>query len=247
MRATPAVFFPSGEKMVICKLSCRHFLCFPPLTDWLTDSMCCCGPVYALVDGFILQHTGLYPIVSKGMRLIAQGKDPLEGQRHMCGMGNMFNYHSTGFPELDELMRTPQSLIFIMELLQVCFTFISFLENILFWKLFSFSPNYVRSSFLTYFLRVTKKTVSGRQNKLGIPAEVNSSMLTFLPPKLFSATCSFSCVSGSGVVDYSLCFCALPFASLRWETRCPTKESRGWWKRTRSCRRCRSSTCRAIC
>lgn len=53
------------------------------------------------------------------MRLIAQGKDPLEGQRHMCGMGNMFHYHSTGFPELDELMRTPQPLIFIMELLQV--------------------------------------------------------------------------------------------------------------------------------
>ncbi|XP_035017285.1 aryl-hydrocarbon-interacting protein-like 1 isoform X1 [Hippoglossus stenolepis] len=64
-------------------------------------------------------HTGLYPIVSKGMRLIAQGKDPLEGQRHMCGMGNVFHYHSTGFPELDELMRTPQPLIFIMELLQV--------------------------------------------------------------------------------------------------------------------------------
>ena len=53
------------------------------------------------------------------MRLIAQGKDPLEGQRHMCGMGNMFHYHSTGYPELDELMRTPQPLIFIMELLQV--------------------------------------------------------------------------------------------------------------------------------
>lgn len=67
----------------------------------------------------ILQHTGLYPIVSKGMRLIAQGKDPLEGQRHMCGMGNLFHYHSTGFPELDELMRTPQPLIFIMELVQV--------------------------------------------------------------------------------------------------------------------------------
>uniref|UniRef100_A0A3Q0S0V2 Aryl hydrocarbon receptor interacting protein like 2 n=1 Tax=Amphilophus citrinellus TaxID=61819 RepID=A0A3Q0S0V2_AMPCI len=66
-----------------------------------------------------IQHTGLYPIVSKGMRLIAQGKDPLEGQRHMCGMGNLFHYHSTGFPELDELMRTPQPLIFIMELLQV--------------------------------------------------------------------------------------------------------------------------------
>lgn len=69
-----------------------------------------------------LQHTGLYPIVSKGMRLIAQGKDPLEGQRHMCGMGNMFHYHSTGYPELDELMRTPQPLIFIMELLQVSAT-----------------------------------------------------------------------------------------------------------------------------
>lgn len=71
------------------------------------------------VLGLFLQHTGLYPIVSKGMRLIAQGKDPLEGQKHMCGMGNLFHYHSTGFPELDELMKTPQPLIFIMELVQV--------------------------------------------------------------------------------------------------------------------------------
>lgn len=53
------------------------------------------------------------------MRLAAQGKDPLEGQKHMCGMGNVFTYHSTGFPELDELMRTPQPLIFIMELISV--------------------------------------------------------------------------------------------------------------------------------
>ncbi|XP_036404455.1 aryl-hydrocarbon-interacting protein-like 1 [Megalops cyprinoides] len=64
-------------------------------------------------------HTGLYPIVSKGMRLAAQGRDPLEGQKHMCGMGNLFHYHSTGFPELDELMRDPQPLIFIMELISV--------------------------------------------------------------------------------------------------------------------------------
>ncbi|KAL0974125.1 hypothetical protein UPYG_G00215990 [Umbra pygmaea] len=64
-------------------------------------------------------HTGLYPIVSKGLRLIAQGKDPLEGQRHTCGMGNLFHYNSTGWTELDELMRTPQPLIFIMELIQV--------------------------------------------------------------------------------------------------------------------------------
>lgn len=58
-------------------------------------------------------------MVSKGMRMIAQGKDPLEGQKHMCGMGNLFNYHSTGYPELDELMREPQPLIFIMELISV--------------------------------------------------------------------------------------------------------------------------------
>uniref|UniRef100_A0AAY4EFF3 AIP/AIPL N-terminal FKBP-type PPIase domain-containing protein n=1 Tax=Denticeps clupeoides TaxID=299321 RepID=A0AAY4EFF3_9TELE len=64
-------------------------------------------------------HTGLYPMVSKGMRLVAQGKDPLEGQRHMCGMGNMFNYSSMGCPVLDDLMREPQSLIFIMELISV--------------------------------------------------------------------------------------------------------------------------------
>uniref|UniRef100_A0A671MZX0 Aryl-hydrocarbon-interacting protein-like 1 n=1 Tax=Sinocyclocheilus anshuiensis TaxID=1608454 RepID=A0A671MZX0_9TELE len=64
-------------------------------------------------------HTGLYPMVSKGIRLAAQGKDPLEGQKHTCGMGNLFHYHSTGFPELDELMRTPQPLIFIVELISV--------------------------------------------------------------------------------------------------------------------------------
>ena len=74
---------------------------------------------YERFSSLFFQHTGLYPIVSKGMRLIAQGKDPLDGQRHMCGLGNMFHYHSTGYPELDELMRTPQPLIFIMELLQV--------------------------------------------------------------------------------------------------------------------------------
>ncbi|XP_048885007.1 aryl-hydrocarbon-interacting protein-like 1 [Brienomyrus brachyistius] len=64
-------------------------------------------------------HTGLYPMVSKGMRHIAQGKDPLEGQKHTCGMGNMFYYNCSGFPELDELMKEPQPLIFIMELLSV--------------------------------------------------------------------------------------------------------------------------------
>ncbi|XP_019376754.1 PREDICTED: uncharacterized protein LOC109300531 [Gavialis gangeticus] len=64
-------------------------------------------------------HTGMYALVSKGMRRIAEGKDPLEGQKHRCGMGNMFDYHSTGYEDLDELQRTPQPLIFIMELFKV--------------------------------------------------------------------------------------------------------------------------------
>ncbi|XP_064185386.1 aryl-hydrocarbon-interacting protein-like 1 [Anguilla rostrata] len=64
-------------------------------------------------------HTGLYPMVAKGIRLAEQGRDPLEGQRHTCGMGNLFHYHSTGFPELDEIMKEPQPLIFIMELISV--------------------------------------------------------------------------------------------------------------------------------
>ncbi|NXE54757.1 AIPL1 protein, partial [Casuarius casuarius] len=64
-------------------------------------------------------HTGMYALVSKGMRRIAEGRDPLEGQKHRCGMGNMFDYHSTGYADLDELQRTPQPLIFIMELFRV--------------------------------------------------------------------------------------------------------------------------------
>ncbi|XP_009700999.1 PREDICTED: aryl-hydrocarbon-interacting protein-like 1 [Cariama cristata] len=64
-------------------------------------------------------HTGLYALVSRGMRRIAEGQDPLEGQKHRCGMGNMFDYHSTGYDDLDELQRTPQPLIFIMELFRV--------------------------------------------------------------------------------------------------------------------------------
>ncbi|NWX18176.1 AIPL1 protein, partial [Aegotheles bennettii] len=64
-------------------------------------------------------HTGMYALVSRGMRRIAEGRDPLEGQKHRCGMGNMLDYHSTGYDDLDELQRTPQPLIFIMELFRV--------------------------------------------------------------------------------------------------------------------------------
>uniref|UniRef100_F7BKX5 AIP/AIPL N-terminal FKBP-type PPIase domain-containing protein n=1 Tax=Ornithorhynchus anatinus TaxID=9258 RepID=F7BKX5_ORNAN len=64
-------------------------------------------------------HTGLYALVSSSMRRIAEGRDPAEGQRHRCGMGNLFDYHSTGYGDLDELQRSPQPLIFVMELLKV--------------------------------------------------------------------------------------------------------------------------------
>ncbi|KAM6061308.1 aryl-hydrocarbon-interacting protein-like 1 [Chlamydotis macqueenii] len=64
-------------------------------------------------------HTGMYALVSRGMRRIAEGRDPLEGQKHRCGMGNMFDYHSTGYDDLDELQQMPQPLIFIMELFRV--------------------------------------------------------------------------------------------------------------------------------
>lgn len=76
------------------------------------------GPA-RLSGALLLQHTGMYALVSKGMRRIAEGRDPLEGQKHRCGMGNMFDYHSTGYDDLDELQRTPQPLIFIMELFRV--------------------------------------------------------------------------------------------------------------------------------
>ncbi|XP_038603716.1 aryl-hydrocarbon-interacting protein-like 1 [Tachyglossus aculeatus] len=64
-------------------------------------------------------HTGLYALVSRSVRRIAEGRDPAEGQRHRCGMGNLFDYHSTGYGDLDELQRSPRPLIFVMELLKV--------------------------------------------------------------------------------------------------------------------------------
>ncbi|KAM6933156.1 aryl-hydrocarbon-interacting protein-like 1 isoform 1-T1 [Xenentodon cancila] len=64
-------------------------------------------------------HTGVYPLVSKSMRHIAEGKDPAEWQLHTCGMANMMVYHSLGYDDLDELMKEPKPLYFILELLKV--------------------------------------------------------------------------------------------------------------------------------
>ncbi|XP_028664156.2 aryl-hydrocarbon-interacting protein-like 1 [Erpetoichthys calabaricus] len=66
-----------------------------------------------------ITHTGLYPIVAKSLRRIADGKDPVDWHVHTCGIANMFAYHSLGYPDLDELQKEPQPLIFVLELLKV--------------------------------------------------------------------------------------------------------------------------------
>lgn len=53
------------------------------------------------------------------MRRIAEGKDPVDWQIHTCGMANMFAYHSLGYDDLDELMKEPKPLYFVLELLRV--------------------------------------------------------------------------------------------------------------------------------
>ncbi|NXX99752.1 AIP protein, partial [Centropus bengalensis] len=65
------------------------------------------------------KHVLLYPLVSKSLRNIAAGKDPLEGQRHCCSMAQLHDHCSLGFPDLDELQKNPQPLTFDMEVLKV--------------------------------------------------------------------------------------------------------------------------------
>ncbi|KAM6115104.1 LOW QUALITY PROTEIN: AH receptor-interacting protein [Pterocles gutturalis] len=65
------------------------------------------------------KHVVLYPLVSKSLRNIAAGKDPLEGQRHCCSMAQLHEHYSLGYPDLDELQKNPQPLIFDIEVLKV--------------------------------------------------------------------------------------------------------------------------------
>lgn len=65
------------------------------------------------------QHTGLYPMVAKSLRRIADGKDPVDWHIHTCGMANMFAFHTLGYDDLDKLQKEPQPLIFLLELLKV--------------------------------------------------------------------------------------------------------------------------------
>ncbi|CAB1426904.1 unnamed protein product [Pleuronectes platessa] len=65
------------------------------------------------------QHTSLYPLVSQSLRNISAGKDPLEGQRHCCGIAQIHSHHSLGHKDLDQLQASPQPLVFCIELLEV--------------------------------------------------------------------------------------------------------------------------------
>lgn len=65
------------------------------------------------------QHVVLYPLVAKSLRNIAAGKDPLEGQRHCCSIAQLHEHYSLGYPDLDELQKNPQPLVFDMEMLKV--------------------------------------------------------------------------------------------------------------------------------
>lgn len=65
------------------------------------------------------KHTALYPLVSQSLRNIRAGKDPLEGQRHCCGIAQIHSHHSTGHHDLDQLQANPQPLVFTLELLQI--------------------------------------------------------------------------------------------------------------------------------
>ncbi|XP_071618500.1 AH receptor-interacting protein isoform X2 [Heliangelus exortis] len=65
------------------------------------------------------KHVVLYPLVAKSLRNIAAGKDPLEGQRHCCSMAQLHEHYSLGYPDLDDLQKNPQPLIFDIEVLKV--------------------------------------------------------------------------------------------------------------------------------
>lgn len=67
-----------------------------------------------------MKHTAVYPLVAKSLRDIFKGKTDHNhhGSSHCCGMMAMTN-QGLGYPDLDELMKKPQSLVFILELLEL--------------------------------------------------------------------------------------------------------------------------------
>ncbi|XP_063043746.1 AH receptor-interacting protein-like [Engraulis encrasicolus] len=64
-----------------------------------------------------VKHTSLYPLVSQSLRNIRDGKDPLEGQRHCCGIAQIHSHHHTGHH--DSGQANSQPLVFTLDLVQI--------------------------------------------------------------------------------------------------------------------------------
>ncbi|XP_028314346.1 AH receptor-interacting protein isoform X1 [Gouania willdenowi] len=131
--------FPNGTKVVF---HYRTSLCDGTVLDDSKTMGGCCKPmelilgkkfklavwervVITMREGEISQYTcdtkdvALYPLVSQSLRNISVGKDPLEGQRHCCGIAQIHSHHSLGHKDLDQLQASPQPLVFTIELVKV--------------------------------------------------------------------------------------------------------------------------------
>ncbi|XP_005096150.1 AH receptor-interacting protein [Aplysia californica] len=65
-----------------------------------------------------IKHTAVYPLVAKSLRDIAKGHTEHKGSSHCCGMMALAD-HGMGYADLDELVKKPQSLVFVLELLEL--------------------------------------------------------------------------------------------------------------------------------
>lgn len=93
-----------------------EFTCDTKVGDFTNQNMTGFNCILVLLT---IQHTALYPLVSQSLRNISVGKDPLEGQRHCCGIAQIHSHHSLGHKDLDHLQANPQPLLFTIELLEV--------------------------------------------------------------------------------------------------------------------------------
>ncbi len=62
---------------------------------------------------FLLQLLGAYPAVAKSLRTLREGRVLEAPQHHCCGL-MMQNEQTLGYPDLDELVKNPQPLEFII-------------------------------------------------------------------------------------------------------------------------------------
>ncbi|KAH9502844.1 hypothetical protein Btru_074609 [Bulinus truncatus] len=64
-----------------------------------------------------VKHTAIYPVVAKSLRDIFKGNSH-EHKSHCCGMMAL-SEQGMGYTDLDELLKSPQPLIFILELIKL--------------------------------------------------------------------------------------------------------------------------------